>query len=85
MLNSIRFFAICFSALVLVGSGNVTAQVDGTASAPLPNERQEVEDYWTPERIANAQPMPTPTVIITSTEQQPIYQVPFQCINTLVH
>jgi hypothetical protein len=76
MLNSIRLLAICFSALVLVlvGSGNVTAQVDGTASSPLPSEPQEVEDYWTPERITNAQPMPIPTVIITSTEQQPIYQ-----------
>ena len=76
MLNSIRFFAICFSALVLVGSGNVTAQVDGPVSAPSPNGPQEVEDYWTPERIANAQPMPMPTWIITSTERQPIYQVP---------
>jgi len=69
---------LCFSALalVLVGSGNVTAQVDGTVSSPspLPNAAQEVEDYWTPERIARAEPMPTPTWIITSTEQQPIYQ-----------
>ena len=68
MLNSIRFFAICFSALMLVGSGNVTAQVDGTASAPLPNKPQEIKDYWTPERIADAQPMQR-TWIITSTEQ----------------
>ena len=67
---------LCFSALVLVlvGSGNVTAQVDGTASSPLPSEPQEIENYWTPERIADAQPMPMPTWIITSTVQQPIDQ-----------
>jgi V8-like Glu-specific endopeptidase len=78
---------LCFSALalVLVGSGNVTAQVDGPVSSPLLKEPQEVEAYWTPERIANAQPMPTPTWIITSTGRQPMYQEPEHGVPTTIN
>jgi hypothetical protein len=68
MLNSIRFFALCFSALALVGSGDVTAQDDGVTSRPVPLSPQEIEDYWTPERINDAQPLPTPPEIIPDTE-----------------
>jgi hypothetical protein len=75
MLNPLRFFATCFSVLVLLVSGNVTAQMQGgIASSPEPQRPDDVLAYWTPERIAYAEPMPTPTVIIQAYEAQPVIE-----------
>lgn len=75
MLNPKRFFATCFSVLVLLLSGNVTAQKQGgLAFGPEYQKPEDVLAYWTPERLATAEPMPTPTVIIQPWEAQPMIE-----------
>ncbi|MSQ47668.1 MAG: hypothetical protein EXR78_04635 [Deltaproteobacteria bacterium] len=44
---------------------NVQAQ-DGPVSEGTAGQAQAAASYWTPERMANAKPMPTPTVNVTS-------------------
>lgn len=64
-LKNYRFSLICALGVFLIQIPVSVAQTDpnGVVSSPVQQSPEEVERYWTPERMREAKPMPMPIVV----------------------